>query len=212
MARILQLKATEPVAKGGRRLVFAHPDDPRLIIKVLQPAYLKREWPEPLTWRRKLKRYRRYFGYLQEVREHLAACTHYGTRPKHLQNLVGFIDTDYGLGLIYEPVLGPGGKFAPTLQSLLTHKLYTREIQQAYNEYRDWLINAPITVTDLRSDNIVCARDETGKPYFVQIDGVGEKTLVPIKGFVPWLNRRSKIRNLRKFEARTKFPAEPDPG
>ncbi|HYI42781.1 MAG TPA: YrbL family protein, partial [Sphingomicrobium sp.] len=98
MSETIKLAGVTPLASGGRRLVFSHPDDPRLIIKVLQKSYIKRLIPNPENWRQKRKRYKQYITYLQEAREHLAAYAACGERPKHMQNLVGFAGTDYGPG------------------------------------------------------------------------------------------------------------------
>jgi hypothetical protein len=200
MAEALRLDESTLLARGGKRYVFRHPDNPRLIIKVLQASYLKRIMPDPDNWRRKRKRYKQYITYLQEAREHLAACAFYGEPPRHMQKLVGFVQTDYGPGLIYEAVFGPDGKFAPTLQDLIDRGEATAEIKQAYEEFRAWLIDSPIAITPLHSDNMVCIRDGAGKPYFVLIDGIGERGTVPIKGVIPWLNRRSKRKNFAFFE------------
>jgi hypothetical protein len=201
MTNVFSLKAAQPVAAGGRRLVFAHPDDPRLIIKVYRPEFLEREWGNP-SWRQKKRRYRHLFPLFQEVREHIAICAAEGRPPKHMQNLVGFAETDYGLGLVYDAVFDGAGNYAPTLQMLIRDGRYTPEIASAFREFRDWLIETPIVVLDLRPANFVCAHDESGKPYFVIIDGIGEKTIIPIKGFVRWLNRRSKKRHLAVLERR----------
>jgi hypothetical protein len=202
MSEILQLKDKTPLAKGGKRLVFRHPDDPGLIVKVLQGSYIKRLIPDPNNWRQKRKRYKEYITYLQEAREHIAACAAFGHPPKHMQNLVGFVDTDYGPGLVYEAVFAPGGTFAPTLKDLIGRGEVTPEIKQAYEEFRAWLIAAPIAITPLHNDNMVCVRDAAGKPYFVLIDGIGHRGTVPIKNIFPWLNRRSNRKNFEHLERR----------
>jgi hypothetical protein len=207
MSRTLKLKDETPLAKGGRRLVFRHPHDPRLIVKVLQDTYIKRLIPDPDNWRQKQKRYKRYITYLQEAREHLTACALFGTPSKHMQKLAGFVDTDYGQGIVYEAAFGPDGNFAPTLDAMIKQGRYTPEIAQAYEEFRAWLIDAPVVITPLHTDNLVCVRDDAGKPYFILIDGIGERAAVPIKGVFPWLNRRAKLKNVRRFEQR-EFPAD----
>jgi hypothetical protein len=202
MSQIIELKDTEPVAEGGRRLVFRHPSDPSLIIKVFRPEFLARQWGGPLSWRQKRRRYRHLFPFFQELREHVAVCALNGAPPKHMQNLVGFAETDYGMGLVYDAVLDAEGRYAPTLATLLDQGLYTAEIHRAFLEFRAWLIDAPIVVADLRPGNFVCARDADGRPYFVLIDGIGEKTVIPIKGLALWLNRRSKRRHLAWLDRR----------
>jgi hypothetical protein len=212
MSRPVEFRNTTPFATGGKRFVFRHPDDPSLIVKVLQPAYLRRQWSEPLSPRRRMKRYKHLFSQFQEVREHIAICTVEGRPPKYMQTLVGFMDTDYGPGLVYKAVFAPDGGFAPTLEDLVQSRRYTAEIAAAYAEFRAWLIEAPIVLTPLRPDNIVCARDEIGAPYFVLIDGIGERGTIPFKGMVPYLNKRSKLKDLRRMEDWLKLPATPDPG
>lgn len=200
MTTTLALQSAVPLAKGGRRIVFRHPTEPRWIVKVLQASYIKRLIPDPTHWRRKRKRYKHYITYLQEAREHLTLCAIYGAPPKHVQKLVGFADTDLGTGIVYEAVFGPDGKFAPTLEALIDQGAVTAEIKSAYEEFRAWLIEAPVVITPLHTDNIVCAQDESGKPYLVLIDGVGERAAVSIKGIFPFINRRAKLNNFANFE------------
>lgn len=209
MSVMIRLSDRKPAAEGGRRLVFVHPDDPKLIIKVMKPSYMAQNWSAPLTIRQKTKRYKQHTYLFMEVREHLAACAKNGHPPKHLQNIVGFADTDLGLGLVYEAILGPDGKFAPTLQDFIDRGQYTPEIQKAFLEFRDWFVDAPIVTTPLHPDNMVLNRDETGKPYFVLIDGIGEKTVIPIKGWLQALNRRHKLKDLKRFDRKEGVPAEP---
>jgi hypothetical protein len=189
MSNIIRLQGETPVAKGGRRLVYRHPGNPRWIIKVWRPDYEARHWSNP-SWRQKRKRYQQFGPFFHEVREHLAICAKQGRVPRHMQSMVGFADTDLGLGLVYEAVFAPDGVgYAPDLKSIVLDGGYTPDIDAALQTFRAWLIDAPIVVGDLRPANLVLARDETGAPYFVLIDGIGEKMAIPIHGAWPWLNR-----------------------
>jgi hypothetical protein len=209
MSQIIELRNVEPVARGGRRLVFRHPGDPALIIKVFRPEYLAKTGTGPLSaWRQKRRRYRHLFPFFQEVREHVAVCAAGGRPSRHMQNLVGFAETDYGMGLVYDAVLDTEGRYAPTLDDVIDRGLYTPEVQRAFEDFRAWLIDAPVVVNDLRGGNVVLAHDQGGAPFFVLIDGIGERTIIPIKGVALWLNRRSKKRHLALLDTRLVRMAE----
>jgi hypothetical protein len=198
---LVSLRERTPIAQGTRRVVYAHPDDPGLIIKVTRPDYLARRWTGTLSWRQKRRRYRHLLPFLLEIREHMAICAAWGSAPRHIQNLVGFANTDLGFGLVSEAARTASGAYAPTLHQIIMEGRFDERLATALETFRHDLLATPIVVTDLRPANIVCAEEPDGTPYFVLIDGIGEKTIVPINSFIGWLNRRYKERWVRDFEA-----------
>lgn len=194
----LILKHLEPVAAGTRRFVFVHPHDSGLLVKVLRPDRMKDWWPRPVPWRRRTRRFQHLFPFFQEVREHMAACVEDGRPPRHLQNIVGFADTDYGLGLVYSAVRQPDGRLAPTLSSLIRTAEPDACIA-AFEEFKKWLMQSRIVISELHMSNIVCTTDVKGF-HLVLIDGVGDKAIIPLRGYIPWLNRWRKRQYLTKLE------------
>lgn len=201
MSAIISLRDRTPIAQGARRVVYAHPDDPALIIKVTRPDYLARRWTGTLSWRQKRRRYRHLLPFLLEIREHMAICAAWGEAPRHIQNLTGFANTDLGFGLVSEAVRTASGDYAPTLHQVITEGRFDTRMAAALEIFRRDLLATPIVVTDLKPANIMCAEEADGTPFFVLIDGIGEKTVVPINSFVGRLNRRYKERWLQDFEA-----------
>jgi hypothetical protein len=196
--RIYYLKDRAPLASGAKRYVFRHPNDAGLIIKVFRPDKLARWWPRPVPWRRRRRRYQHLSTFFQELREQIAARAVDASPPRHLQNIVGLADTDLGPGLIYEIVAGPDGGPAPTLGKIVHSGGYGTRHADALDAFEAWLLASPIVLSELHLGNIVVSTSAAGELCLVLIDGIGEKAVVPLKGYVPWLNRRHKLRCLKR--------------
>jgi hypothetical protein len=196
--RIYALRGLEPLASGAKRYVFAHPQDPGLIIKVFRPDQLARWWPTPVPWRRRRRRYQHLATFLHELREQIAARAADALPSRHLQNIVGLADTDMGPGLVYEIVTDADGAPAPTLGHVVFSGAYGEPHAAALAAFETWLLASPIVLSELHLGNIVMAAGETGAPLLVLIDGIGDKAIIPLKSHLGWLNRFYKKRYLRK--------------
>jgi hypothetical protein len=193
----LPLADRTPVAVGGRRLVFEHPDDRDLLVKVLRPDRI----PARVPWRYRFKRYGRLEESMQEIRETIALWAAHGRVPKHVQPVVGFADTDLGFGLCCVAVRDPDGRLAPSVAELVRSGRYDRTAEESVEEFKSWLVDAPVVLRDLHPGNIVVHEPEPGRPTAVLVDGMGERTLVPVNGAIPALNRLRKKRQIAKFES-----------
>lgn len=193
----LPLADREPVAVGGRRLIFEHPDDPALLVKVLRPDRVQ----ERLPWRYRFKRYGRLEECMQEIRETIALWAANGRVPKHVQPVVGFAETDLGFGLCCVAIRDRDNRLAPSVADLVRSGRYDGTASASVDELKGWLVDAPVVLRDLHPGNVVVHEPEPGRATAVLVDGMGERTLIPVNGAIPALNRLRKKRQIAKFDA-----------
>ena len=188
---MILLKASEPVARGELHDVYQHPGDADLLIKVPRPNRAARRWRPKRRWRLYRRRYGIYTGWLREIRECIAARARHAEPPASLQRLAGFAETDLGLALVVGKVTGRDGTLAPTLASVVRAGGFTGELRDRLAGLADEVIARDIVLGDLHERNILCGVDAAGSDRLVIIDGVGDKTLIPINTLFRGFNRRS---------------------
>ena len=153
-------------------------------------------------YKSKKRRYGHLVSYVREIREHIAVNAAGTEHPDYLQKIVGFAETDLGLGLVVEAIFAPDGSYAPTLRTLAsTGQMATDDVQRAFDRFCDAIAGSPVIIADLHMANVVYGSRDSAPPHFVIIDGVGHKTLVPLELMSPWINRwnnRKKISKLRE--------------
>lgn len=194
------LKNQKPVGRGSEKIVYSHPKDQNKLIKVVNPNYItfmKKE--RPITYR--LKRLSRYWGFSNMVTEHIASREE-GIRNKHyIQSLIGFVDTDMGLGIVVGAVRNIDGSIANSLGDLIRKGLFQQRHQQALNDLLNWMIDINIVFRDPGLDNLVW--NEINE-HFVIIDGIGSRPLFSLRPYCRWYNLRSNRRRAKKIQSRVK--------
>lgn len=199
---LLRLRDVEPVARGKQRYVFVHPDDSRLIVKVPTERYMRSRGGQGGKWYKKwhksLTRSKHNLIFLREIREHLALRAS-GALPSYVQDIVGFIETDIGLGVATRAVRDRTGALAPTLLTLLREGRFSDEARGKLEQFFAWLVDAPIVVGDLHAGNLLYGYAEGPGEHFVIVDGLGERNLIPLKSLSSRINRFSKRRRIRRL-------------
>ncbi|MFN0218446.1 MAG: YrbL family protein [Hyphomicrobium sp.] len=197
----ITLSDKSPIASGSIRDVYQHPSDPRLLIKVVRLSMIDEKYGSGRPWYKIGKRrYHHLISYLREIREHLAQHARGEGHPQILQNVVGVLQTDLGLGLVVEAAVDRDGRCAPTLTKVIETGRFDRNACAHLDRFFDDLIKSTIIVADAHPGNIVYAYTPERGDHFVLIDGIGFKTLIPLERFSKTINRlsnRYKVRALR---------------
>jgi hypothetical protein len=198
----LVLSDLVPIAKGSIRDVYRHPDNPGLLIKVIRKSTQDEKFGSGRRWYKASKRrYRHLISYLREIREHIAVNASDAGHPDYLQNIVGFAETDLGLGLVVEAIFAPDGSYAPTLSKLIAEGQMTPEIQEAFERFCRAVTETEVIIADLHVHNVVYGSPDGDDPRFILIDGVGHKTLVPLELVSQRINRWSNSKKIEKLRA-----------
>jgi hypothetical protein len=188
----LRLADETPVAQGRMRLVFRHPHDPSLLVKVIRPEVIDKRWGSGMPWYKKRRRYGQYVSFIRETEEYIAGYAQHGASVPFAQKITGYVETDMGLGMVMEAALDADGNLAPTLAQLALNKRFDEEMRAELRGFAAALIESDIIVADLNPANIVRAFTPEHGHHFVIIDGLGISTILPFKRISCAINRASK--------------------
>ncbi|MBM3863948.1 MAG: hypothetical protein FJ385_08400 [Verrucomicrobia bacterium] len=203
----LDFNGVKPVAMGCMRIVYAHPHDPDLLVKVIRPDVIEERWGKGRVWYKTSRRYRQYISYVREIHEFVAEHATHGNSPHFVQEIVGLVDTTAGLGLVTRAVRDRSGNYARSLDQLVKAGGFTPEVQRALDVVIAQLLDSTVIASDPHAGNLVFAYSEEHGDHFVIIDGLGNSNLIPFKDYFRFVNRRSKenrIRRLRRYIASIK--------
>jgi hypothetical protein len=185
--RLVEVKDITPFAEGGNRLCFVHPDHPELCLKVNRPniAEITRA-AKPFY-----KRLRPLTDFDDNFREYQAyqqrAITEGTDRVwDHLPRCYGWQETDIGPALISDYYAGPNGRPAKTLEHKLHTEGLTPEVQNALDDFANWLRDTLVFTKNILPHNLVF--DSNGR--LALIDGLGLLDYVPIRKYSKVLTRR----------------------
>ena len=197
---MIKLQGAEIIAAGNTRDVYRHPDDPALLIKVIRPSAIQKRYGSGAPWYKfKRRRYRHLIAVLREVREQIAVQAAGGAHPRFLQKIVGFAETDFGMGLVVEAVRTREGGYGPTVATLASKGLMDAPTIKALDRFLEEVIASPAIVADLNPFNVVYCDMPPDEPHFVLIDGIGHKNVIPLERMSAAINRWSKVRKVARF-------------
>ena len=196
---MIVLKNDTPLAKGGSRFVFRHPKNKTHLIKVIRPEVIEARFGSGARWYKRFRRFGKYLSYQREIQEFLAVHASTNQSPDFLQRIIGFAETDLGLGLVIEGVFRKDGELAPSLGELLHDHLYDDRIEAALEKCFSNLLDSPVIFSDLNVGNFVYVDSEH---RFVMIDGLGNANPFSLKNVSPRANRKAKLKKFARFRKR----------
>ncbi|MBX3740893.1 MAG: hypothetical protein KF712_07880 [Akkermansiaceae bacterium] len=201
-AELLELKGETPLAQGRMRLVFRHPRDPALLVKVIRPDILDERWGSGAPWYKKRRRFGQYISFIRETEEYIAGCAGGGDAPPFAQKILGYVETDYGLGMVVRAVLDRDGNPAPTLGQIVVRGGLNAKVKEDLETFVTAVVDSDLIVADFNLHNIVYGHDERHGDHFVLIDGLGLSTILPFKTLSRAFNRFSKRGRVKRMYAR----------
>lgn len=159
----LSLSNLEPLAKGGYRHLYVHPDNPDLCVKVPRrtddtQCHVEQE--------RDIKDSR--------------ALSKLGSRTAfdHISPVVGVVETDLGTGIVQQLYRDEDGRIARSLADLILDHGLTPSLAAALDEFKRWLRKERLPPRGLTPENLIVVPGPSGG---------GDQQLVLIEGF---LNRK----------------------
>jgi hypothetical protein len=200
----LRLKDERPFATGAMKMVFHHPHDKRLLVKVIKPSVVERRRVMERNWFKRRRRLQAHIDFVREITQYVSVKSNTNRPILSIQRFVGIVDTDLGLGMVVEKVTGRDGEPAPRLVSLLRRDGFTPEIKNMLEVLIEDLNRNHVVLNELRARNIVYAENESHERRLVLIDGIGEKVLIPLFSFSKFANTRMNMRKYRRLVAEAK--------
>ncbi|MEP1929833.1 MAG: YrbL family protein, partial [Roseibium sp.] len=201
---VLVLSGSPIIAQGNHQYVYEHPLDPTSLIKFRKledydasTANLigRKKWHERFIYRRStavqdfLREFREYVE-LKSKHQHAGAIL-------PLCAVRGIVQTDMGLGLVYERISEPDGTLSPNLKKLIEEGQLQRRHLDAFETFIDSLLQHNIVGSMMTLDNLVYQTDVDGLSRIVWIDSFGSKRYLPLRRWFRFLNNR-KIEQVRK--------------
>lgn len=196
MGNLISLTQETPLAVGDHKAVYVHPKNPDWLIKVVHEAglaALKAKYP----WSMRFRRLPNYWEFLHEMVEHLAVRELMSPSESYIENVIGLVDTDLGVGMIVEAIRTTNGEIAPTLRKLIQSGTFEEKHHKGLQDVLDWIINTNVIIRELTTTNMVW-NELTQR--FVIIDGVGSKPLLTLRSFSKRYNRRSNFKKSEKLK------------
>ncbi|WP_404318181.1 YrbL family protein [Malaciobacter canalis] len=147
------------LAKGGERDCYIHPNDKNKVIKVVHRNEKHNE-------QNKLEY--KYYKYLKK-----------SDKPQtHLTECFGFINTNLGLGLVYERLRDYNNKPSKSFKNYLEEKFFTKEEEEnLVYELKEYLFKNDILFIDVDLSNVFCQEIFQNVYKLIIIDGLGARRL-----------------------------------
>ena len=195
-----QLCKDEALAAGGERIVFAHPESSDLLIKVISPRYIN-YMNTARKFSTKFRRLPYYWFYINELVEHVS-LREVGVPDRHfIQDIVGLVDTNLGLGMVVRAIRKENGDLADSLAQIIDAGLFGEVHHRALEALLAWIESTYVIVRDLTARNIVW---NEGGQHFVVIDGIGARYLPSLRTISRTYNQRSNKKKVAKLRMRVR--------
>ncbi len=159
------------IGKGSERECYMHPKDKTKVIKIQISNTTNRN-------QNNLDRY--YYEYLATK----------SISYKHIAKFYGVVDTDKGVGLVFENILNHDDKNSLMLETIIKDRLLSHDVLSGLLlELKEYLAHYHILFIDTVMDNILCQETQKGVFKLVIIDGLGARRF----GLKLWLHIHCRV-------------------
>ena len=171
------------IASGRGSLVFNHPNDPKILLKIpkeKRPPKLRRRISRSLRPnKRRLGKYREWH---RETEEYIAAMRKIGGLPSCLPAPRGFVQTNLGPAYAVEKISDENSTdLALTVEEYLKDH-DAQELRGVIDKFFEDVGRYRIIFFDMRLYNLCVVRDASGNPVrIVSIDSIGEATVLQVR-------------------------------
>lgn len=183
MKQELVLTDNDLLARGNDRYVFQHPQDSKLLIKIVIPGIAK------------------YKSKQREVHRDIKECKpHNEADSLFMQKILGLVETNRGVGQVIVKECDEQNNIAQTLYQLALNKELDAHKLQKLNVFLAWFVSTRVIINSLHCKNIVYAWDSTCQEYrFKVIDGFGDKTFFQLSKVSGAIRDKNKIKCLKRM-------------
>ena len=164
---MIQLAGLKPFASGDNRLCFVHPDDPSRCLKLNRPDNTpemrrrgKHGWHHTLAYYDENLRDSRVLTVLEKVYDN-------GPFPK----FYGWLETDFGPGLVVDLVRDENGEISKTLQQYLFRSPRMSDVRAALMSLADFFKRNGCVIRGMQPHNML-VRDNADGLRLIVIDNL----------------------------------------
>lgn len=189
---MISLEESGLVGRGFHRSCYRHPEDPRLCIKVLDGDHQK-EADREIAYYRQLERK--------------------GVTWEMLSRYHGSIETNLGLGQVFDLITDPNGETAKTLEYYMksqdlsdNHLLDSdnssdkQKLILSLQKLKCYLLSNKIITTEIKPRNIVCQRFGGQEFRAIIVDDIGNTEFIPFSSYINFLAKAKINRKWERFE------------
>ena len=159
------------IAKGAERECYVHPQDDTKVVKIQFNNNINRNQNDLDIY---------YYNYLKTKNiSYLHIAKYYGT-----------IETNKGIGLIFDRIIDYNGSLSKSFEDIITNKILSKT-QQGFilDNLSTYLKENMIVFGDVVLSNILCQEYKKDHYRLMIIDGLGARRF----GFKLWLHIHSKL-------------------
>ncbi|MBF9001136.1 MULTISPECIES: YrbL family protein [Vibrio] len=179
---MIDLSKAKLIGQGSERQCFQHPEKPDRCIKI---------------------RYNKKRRVDESIREYRYAKKYLIGKELPVALPLSWVETSKGPGLECELVLDKNGEIADTLLATLNkeNSVDLNKLKEAAWAFRDKLLSIPVSVTDMRLQNICIRENRSGGYELILIDGIGFANFIKVgKLFPSYTYRQTAERIDRAFK------------
>ncbi len=163
------------IAEGSQRLVYQHPDNPNLCIKISKTDsnehYIKRE---------------------------IKYTNKYTSRFKFLPLYHGSINTNLGVGHVFDLVCNSDGAVSSTLLKE-KHLFSSDQLAEKLRTLYELLLSNDIVLSDIHLENILVKKIDGSDEELWLVDGVGNSDFIKICDFSHFFLKKKLIRKFTRL-------------
>ena len=164
---MIQIKDEHYISEGLARVVYFHPENKALCIKIGKPEIEKEHLYKEIK-------------YYNKIRNKKISKFDYPFYAKYH----GEVETNLGVGFVYDLIKDEGNQdISLTLRHYLemeTSPISDDIIIHELQRLKEQMIKHKVFVGDLRARNICCQRFIDGSIRLVVIDGIGHRDFIPL--------------------------------
>ena len=214
----LSLKDIQPLGSGEDRIVYPHPHNDDLCIKIARrPAsnlQVKGFRDTLLYLLRGCRKDELDFNYVDLQYTQYLTARGGDELFRHIPRCYGTIETDMGTGVVWQRIRDFDGKECTNLLHLKNRDipLTDREKQQlwsALQEFFSWQLNHGIMLREMAYTNSMVCRTDSSSIRIYHIDAIGCADLFPLARHALWFARLRVLSKVNRFRKRMRAWLQP---
>lgn len=192
------LQKEDLLAEGGRRLIYINPEDTNKLIKIVKQKDLNRK-------REKLSFFKKFRSdeSISENTEDFNAYKVYNRKDKKIfkfvPKLFGYVETNFGKGLMTEFIKNYDNSATLSLQDYLKKYGFTHKIHLALRLLHKQLLKYNFITRELKDFNIVVKYISKNNLRLYIIDGFGNQEFFPLSNYFGILAKRKINKHFKIF-------------
>lgn len=171
------------VGTGLHRECHRHPENKNLCIKVIVKGNAKES-----------QREKKYYRHLEKR----------GINWDMIPMYYGDIETNLGLGSVFDLILDPDGAVSKTLEFYLSSndktETYYDDLSNSLYLLKEYLFQQRIMTMTIKPKNILCQKNDTDIIRLFLVDGIGSSDFIPVCNYSSYLAKKKISRKWNLFE------------